>query len=81
MNEKTRVFTPRMLFQPLAVVVVMPLLPLLITQRWRWWEASAYALIFVLGFVASRALMARKHPDLVAGKQESGFWLATRGAT
>ncbi|NLZ04139.1 MAG: isoprenylcysteine carboxylmethyltransferase family protein [Phycisphaerae bacterium] len=50
----------------LAVVVLIPFLPLLLSWRWDWWEAWAYAVIFILGFVVSRVLAARRHPDLIA---------------
>ena len=47
-------------------VVVIPFLPLLISQRWKWWEAWVYAIISILGLVISRALAARRNPDLLA---------------
>jgi len=47
-------------------IVVVPFLPLLITWRWGWWEAWVYGVIAVLGFAVSRALAARRHPDLLA---------------
>ncbi|HPY51040.1 MAG TPA: hypothetical protein PLO68_14320, partial [Sedimentisphaerales bacterium] len=50
----------------LAVVAIIPFLPLLLSWRWDWWEAWAYAVIFILGFVVSRVLAARRHPDLIA---------------
>jgi protein-S-isoprenylcysteine O-methyltransferase Ste14 len=49
-----------------VILVVVPLLPLLITGRWSWWEAWVYAGITFFGFVISRALAARAHPDLLA---------------
>jgi protein-S-isoprenylcysteine O-methyltransferase Ste14 len=55
-----------LLLQLGIVVVLIPLLPLLITQRWDWWQAWVYALVFAGGFVVSRLLLARKHPDLLA---------------
>jgi protein-S-isoprenylcysteine O-methyltransferase Ste14 len=47
-------------------VVLVPCLPLLISWRWGWWEAWAYAIISIGGFVVSRGLAARQHPDLIA---------------
>lgn len=47
-------------------VAVIPFLPLLISRRWDWWEAWAYAVIGILGFAISRALAAQRHPDLLA---------------
>jgi len=38
----------------------------LISWRWDWWEAWVYAVICILGFAISRALAARRHPDLLA---------------
>lgn len=55
------VVVPALLF-----VVGVPFLPLLISWRWGWWEAWAYAAISILGFAISRALAARRHPDLLA---------------
>lgn len=49
----------------LIFIVVVPFLPLLITRRWDWWGAWAFAAVAILGFAASRALAARAAPDLV----------------
>jgi protein-S-isoprenylcysteine O-methyltransferase Ste14 len=38
----------------------------LISQQWDWWQAWVYAIVSILGFVISRALAARRHPDLLA---------------
>ena len=66
MNTQKRAITPRVIVQMLFFIVVIPFLPLLITRRWDWWEAWVYALVCVLGFAASRALAARRNPDLLA---------------
>ena len=50
----------------LIIVFVLPFSPLLITQRWNWWEAWLYGGIFMLGFIVSRVLAARRHPDIIA---------------
>ena len=62
----SKTFTLRVLFLLLFSVVIVPFLPLLITWRWDWWEAWIYAGIWILGFAGSRALAARRHPDLLA---------------
>jgi protein-S-isoprenylcysteine O-methyltransferase Ste14 len=49
----------------LFFIVVVPFFPLLISQRWDWWEAWVYAILAILGFAISRALAARRHPDLL----------------
>lgn len=66
MTAQQTTFSPRVIVQMLFFVVVIPFLPLLISRRWDWWEAWVYALICVLGFVISRILAARRHPDLLA---------------
>jgi protein-S-isoprenylcysteine O-methyltransferase Ste14 len=66
MNNQPKVVSLRVVVQVLFFVVVMPLLPLLISGRWDWWEAWAYALICIFGFAISRVLAARRHPDLLA---------------
>ena len=52
--------------QALLFVVLVPFLPLLISGRWDWRAGWVYGLMSVLGFVVSRVLAARRHPDLVA---------------
>lgn len=66
MSSLQQTFTPRVILQLLLFVILVPFLPILIAWRWGWWEAWVYALIYVLGFAASRALAARRHPDLLA---------------
>jgi len=66
MAVQQKVMSPRVVVQMLFFVVIVPFLPLLISGRWNWWEAWAYAIICVLGFVISRWLAARRNPDLLA---------------
>jgi protein-S-isoprenylcysteine O-methyltransferase Ste14 len=66
MSQSQKVVTPRVVLQVLLIVVAVPFLPLLISRRWGWWEAWVYAIICILGFAVSRALAARRHPDLLA---------------
>ena len=61
-----RSIPPRAIIQMLFFVVVVPFLPLLISWHWDWWEAWVFALVCILGFAISRALAARRHPDLLA---------------
>ncbi|HDQ71671.1 MAG TPA: isoprenylcysteine carboxylmethyltransferase family protein [Chloroflexi bacterium] len=65
-NNKRKTFSRRVIVQMVFFVVIIPFLPLLIAWRWRWWEAWTYALVCILGFVISRALAARRSPDLLA---------------
>ena len=66
MNEQRKAFTLGVVLPMLFFVVVVPLLPLLISGRWNWWEAWVYAAIAIAGFAISRLLAARRHPDLLA---------------
>jgi protein-S-isoprenylcysteine O-methyltransferase Ste14 len=65
MSEKPKILTPRVLIMLLVFVLGVPLLPLLISWRWNWWEAWVYAAICIFGFVISRYLAGRRHPDLL----------------
>lgn len=65
MNKKLKIFTPRFLVMLLVFIVLVPLLPLLISWRWHWWEAWVYFALSVGGFIVSRYLAGRKHPDLL----------------
>jgi protein-S-isoprenylcysteine O-methyltransferase Ste14 len=66
MNPGQRILSPRVLIGILFFIVVVPLLPLLISRYWDWLEAWAYAVISMAGFVISRLLAARRHPDIIA---------------
>ena len=65
MENPNKVLTVRVIVQVLVFVVLVPFLPLLISWSWTWWEAWVYALIGILGFIVSRVLVARRHPDLL----------------
>jgi protein-S-isoprenylcysteine O-methyltransferase Ste14 len=58
--------TARVIIQMLVFIVLVPFLPLLISRQWDWWQAWVYAIVSILGFIISRALAARRHPDLLA---------------
>lgn len=66
MRRKPHFISFRVVLQMLFFVVIIPFLPLLISWQWEWWEAWVYAIISILGFVISRVLAARRHPDLIA---------------
>jgi len=66
MSNEQKTISPRIVVSMVLFVVVMPFLPLLISRRWDWWEAWVYGVVSVVGFGISRALAARKHPDLIA---------------
>lgn len=55
----------------IIVILVFPFLPMMVSGRWNWWQAWAYALIFILGFFVSRALAARRHPDILTERAQS----------
>jgi protein-S-isoprenylcysteine O-methyltransferase Ste14 len=71
MEQKTKTFSATLILQLVFVVILLPLLPLLISWRWDWWEAWVFAAIIFLGFVLSRVLAARKHPDIIAERAGS----------
>lgn len=66
MDSQPKTITPRTIVQMLFFVVIVPFLPLLISWRWDWWEAWVFAILCIANFVVSRALAARRHPDLIA---------------
>ncbi|HSN93742.1 MAG TPA: isoprenylcysteine carboxylmethyltransferase family protein [Anaerolineaceae bacterium] len=55
----------RIVVMLLLVLGVIPLLPILISGNWGWWQAWLLAGVFVLGFLVSRAIAARKTPDIL----------------
>jgi protein-S-isoprenylcysteine O-methyltransferase Ste14 len=58
--------TVRVILQLLVFIVLVPFLPIIIAWKWNWWQAWAYGLIGVLGFIISRILVNMRHPDLIA---------------
>lgn len=66
MSQQRKYFPLRAVVQMVLIVIVAPLLPMLISGEWDWWQAWVYALLSILSFAVSRALAARRHPDLIA---------------
>jgi protein-S-isoprenylcysteine O-methyltransferase Ste14 len=65
MGNPPKTITPRVIIQMLIFIVLVPFLPLLISGDWGWYEAWVYAVVGLLGFIISRILAARQHPDLL----------------
>ena len=66
MAKHNNIWKPALVLKLIIIVIVIPFLPLLITGDWKWWEAWVYGGINVVGFVLSRVLAGRRHPDLIA---------------
>jgi len=65
MTEKEHLLTFPVILQLLVFIVLVPLLPLLITWRWDWWEGWVFALGMIFSFVISRWLASRRNPDIL----------------
>lgn len=65
MKKQKKVNVARVAIMLLLVLVVFPLLPIIISGRWDWWEAWVMAAVYVLAFFVSRAVAARKTPDIL----------------
>ncbi|MDO9302740.1 MAG: isoprenylcysteine carboxylmethyltransferase family protein, partial [Anaerolineales bacterium] len=74
MTEQNKPVIWRAIVQMVAIVVIAPFLPMIISARWDWPQAWAYAVSSVLAFVISRLIVARKHPDLI--KERARFMQA-----
>ena len=66
MQKKEKVFSLQVILKLFVFIVLVPLLPLLISGRWNWWEAWVYAVVYILTFIISRALAARHSPGILA---------------
>ena len=66
MNDQHNPISPRVIVQLLIFIVGIPLLPLLISRHWHWWEAWVFAALNISVFAISRILAARRNPDLIA---------------
>jgi len=65
MEPEKKTSIVRIAIMLLLVLVIFPLLPMIISRRWNWWQAWVMAAIFMLGFIVSRAIAARKTPDIL----------------
>ncbi len=54
------------------VLVLIPILPLLISDRWDWWQAWVMAAVFILCFIISRILAARRNPGIIEERAHYG---------
>lgn len=77
MESKNKKSVVRIVVMLLLVLVIFPLLPMIISGRWDWWQAWVMFAVFVLSFIVSRAIAARKTPDILKERANS----ATRDNT
>jgi protein-S-isoprenylcysteine O-methyltransferase Ste14 len=71
MSDTKRTFTLKVIIQLFVVVILMPMLPLIISGAWDWWEAWVYAVTATVGFILSRGLAAKRHPDILQERARS----------
>lgn len=71
MATKTKFLTPKTISQLFFVLVIMPLLPMIISGVWGWWEAWVYVILTVVGFIVSRGLASRRYPDILDERTRS----------
>lgn len=71
MATQAKLMTPRIIVRLAIVLLVVPLAPMIISGVWNWWEAWAYLVINILGFIVSRVLAARRNPDIIAERARS----------
>ncbi len=57
MSTQPKTITPRVIIQMLFFIVFIPILPLIISGHWAWWQAWVFAAVSILGFIVSRALL------------------------
>lgn len=65
MNETQKIFTLKLVLQIFLSIVAAPFIPLIVSGAWDWWQAWAFAVVYILSFVVSRILVNRRHPDLI----------------
>jgi protein-S-isoprenylcysteine O-methyltransferase Ste14 len=70
-SAQPKLSIPALVVQLILVIVILPGLPLLVAWRWDWWEAWVYLAVAALGFLVSRALAMRRHPDLLVERARS----------
>jgi protein-S-isoprenylcysteine O-methyltransferase Ste14 len=71
MNTQKKLIAPRTILRLVIVLFVFPLIPMIVSGAWDWWEAWVYVFLSVIGFIVSRGLAARRHPDILAERARS----------
>lgn len=71
MAAQTKFMTPKTIVQLVLVLIVLPMLPMIISGVWDWWEAWAYVIVSFVGFILSRWLAIRRHPDILVERSRS----------
>ena len=71
MKTQTKLMTPKTVARLVLIIFVFPLIPMIESGVWDWWEAWAYAIISIFGFIISRVLASRRHPDIIAERARS----------
>lgn len=71
MVTQTKFMTPKTILRLVIILLVFPLIPMIISGVWDWWEAWVYAVMNILGFIISRALAARRNPDILVERARS----------
>jgi len=66
MEKQNKPVIWRAIVQMVIVVLLAPFIPLIISGRWDWWQAWAYAVVSILAFIISRLFVRQRHPDLIA---------------
>jgi|GEM_PF-698451 len=72
MKSEKKTSAVRIAIMLLLVMVFFPLLPMIISGRWNWWEAWVMGALFVLSFIISRAIAAKKTPDILKERANYG---------
>lgn len=71
-TQKERVkFTPVLIFSLFLFVFLFPFLPLIISGHWDWLEAWIFGIVTILSFIISRAIAARRSPDLLVERSRT----------
>lgn len=70
-ETQAKFMTPKTLIRLAIVLLVFPLIPMLISGVWDWWEAWVYAGLNILAFIVSRVLAARRNPDILIERARS----------
>lgn len=64
MKKQLRIF--RIILQVVIFILFIPMLPVIISGAWNWWQGWLYAFVYILGFGISRWLAHRHSPDILA---------------
>ncbi len=68
--EQKKILSFRVILITIIFIFLIPMSPMFISWQWDWWQAWFYFLVNSVGFIISRVIANRRHPDLIVERSK-----------